>query len=125
MTVQQQASGMFRFASQINFPYLPLVSKFPDHPATKGLEAVIFQFASPINFSANAAGSFKPIVTTSEKAGTQQPPLQFDVQRQWSQADFPMSKIVLAGVAEGVQEMKRQDLLFFQTVIFLSLIRTM
>ena len=35
VTVQQQASGMFRFASQINFPYLPLVSKFPEHPTTK------------------------------------------------------------------------------------------
>lgn len=113
VTVQQQASGMFRFASQINFPYLPLVSKFPDHPATKGLEAVIFQFASPINFSANAAGSFKPIVTTSEKAGTQQPPLQFDVQRQWSQADFPMSKIVLAGVVEGVQGNEASRLVVF------------
>ena len=113
VTVQQQSSGNFRFASQINFPYLPLVSKFPDNPATKGLEAVIFQFASPINFSANAAGSFKPIVTTSEKAGTQQPPLQFDVQRQWSQSDFPMSKIVLAGVVEGVQGNEAARLVVF------------
>jgi hypothetical protein len=52
VTVQQQRSSFFNFQSQISFPYLPLVSKFPDHPATKGLEAVIFQFASPIKFAA-------------------------------------------------------------------------
>ena len=103
VTVQQQSTGSFRFASQINFPYLPLVSKFPDNPVTKGLEAVIFQFASPINFKSTGAGTFTPLVTSSEKAGTQQPPIQFDVQRQWTQADFPMSKIVLGGVVEGAQ----------------------
>ncbi len=103
VTVQQQRSGFFNFASQINFPYLPLISSFPEHPATKGLDAVIMQFASPITFSAGAEGSFLPIVTTSEKAGTQAAPLTFDVQRQWTQADFPQSKIVLGGVVEGVQ----------------------
>ena len=76
-------------------------------------EYFLFQFSSPINFSANSAGSFKPIVTTSEKAWTQQPPLQFDVQRQWSQADFPMSKIVLAGVVEGVQGNESERLVVF------------
>lgn len=103
VTVQQQRTGFFSFASQINFPYLPLVSSFPEHQVTKGLEAVVFQFASPITYSANAEGSFFPLVTTSEKAGTQQAPLTFDVQRQWTQADFPMSKIILGGVVEGVK----------------------
>ena len=102
VTVQQQRSSFFSFSSQINFPYLPLVSKFPDHPATKGLEAVIFQFASPIKYSAEAGGSFIPLVTTSEKAGTQQAPLQFDVNRQWTNQDFPMSNLVMGGVVEGI-----------------------
>jgi ABC-type uncharacterized transport system involved in gliding motility auxiliary subunit len=102
VTVQQQRSGFFSFASQINFPYLPLVSQFPDHPATKGLDAVIFQFASPITFSAQAQGSFIPLVRTSEKAGIQQPPLNFDVERKWVQTDFPLSGIVLGGVVEGI-----------------------
>ena len=102
VTVQQQRSSFFSFQSQINFPYLPLVSKFPDHPATKGLEAVIFQFASPIKFAAGAAGTFIPMVTTSEKAGTQQAPLQFDINKQWTNQDFPLSHLVIGGVLEGV-----------------------
>jgi len=102
VTVQQQRSSFFSFSSQINFPYLPLVSKFPDHPATKGLEAVIFQFASPIKYSAEAGGSFIPLVTTSEKAGTQQAPLQFDVNKQWTNQDFPLSNLVMGGVVEGI-----------------------
>ena len=103
VTVQQQSTGFFSFSSQINFPFIPLVSQFPDHPATKGLEAVVFQFVSPIHFSAEAGGAFIPIVTTSEKAGTQQAPLYFDVQRKWTNADFPLSKIVLGGVLEGMK----------------------
>jgi gliding motility-associatede transport system auxiliary component len=103
VTVQQQRTGFFSFASQINFPYIPLISQFPEHPVTKGLEAVMMQFASPITFAAEAEGSFFPIVTTSDKAGTEQAPITFDVQRQWTQASFPMSKLVLGGVVEGVK----------------------
>ena len=103
VTVQQQQTGFFSFASQINFPYIPLISQFPEHPVTKGLEAVMMQFASPITYAAGAEGSFIPIVTTSEKAGTEQAPITFDVQRQWTQASFPMSKLVLGGVVEGVK----------------------
>lgn len=102
VTVQQQSSGFFNFASQINFPYIPLINKFPEHPVTKGLEAVIMQFASPITYSAGAEGSFIPLVTTSAKAGIEQAPITFDVQRQWTQASFPMSNLVLGGVVEGI-----------------------
>ncbi len=103
VTVQQQRTGFFSFASQINFPYLPLVSSFPDHPAVKGLEAVILQFASPITFSAEADGTFIPLVTTSRKAGIQQAPLNFDVERKWMDTDFPLSGIVMGGVVEGLR----------------------
>ena len=113
VTVQQQRTGFFNFASQISFPYIPLMNTFPDHPATKGLEAVLFQFASPIQFSAGAEGSFFPIVTTSEKAGVQQAPITFDVQRQWTQADFPMSRIVLGGVVEGIKGNPEAKLVVF------------
>ncbi len=113
VTVQQQHTGFFNFASQINFPYIPLISKFPDHPATKGLEAVIFQFASPIQFTSNGGGTFVPMVTTSAKAGVQDAPLTFDIQRRWSQADFPMSNIVLGGVVEGVKSNPEAKLVVF------------
>lgn len=96
----QQNQGFFNFASQINFPYLPLVTSFPDHPATNGLEAVLFQFASPLRFAGQ--GVFTQLVTTSEKAGTQPAPLYFDIQKKWTEADFPLSNIAIGGVIEGV-----------------------
>jgi hypothetical protein len=40
-------------------------------------------------------------VTSSNKAGVLNAPLQFDVQKQWTQADFPMANIPLGGVVEG------------------------
>ena len=118
VTVQQQRSQFFNFSSQINFPYLPLVSKFPDHPATKGLEAVIFQFASPVKYASGAGGTFIPMVTSSAKAGTQQAPLQFDVNRQWSNQDFPLSNIVIGGVLEGVGGNPEAKLVVFSDADF-------
>ncbi|MBK7360588.1 MAG: Gldg family protein [Saprospiraceae bacterium] len=51
----QQQQGFFSFSSPVQFPYLPLIQKFPNHPITKGLEQVMLEFASPLNFK-NAAG---------------------------------------------------------------------
>ncbi len=118
VTVQQQRSSFFSFASQINFPYIPLVSRFPEHPATRGLEAVILQFASPINFSADAAGSWIPLVTSSQQAGVQQAPLYFDVQKEWTNADFPMSDIVMGGVVENLGGNPESKLVVFSDADF-------
>ncbi len=100
VTLQQQ-QGNFTMSTQISFPYLPKISNFADHPITKGLETVIFQFASPINFSGDTLKKFIPIAFTSEKSGSIKTPLYFDVQKQWQQNDFPMSRIVVAAVIEG------------------------
>lgn len=118
VTVQQQRSQFFSFSSQINFPYLPLISQFPDQPATKGLEAVIFQFASPIKYTAGAQGTFIPMVTSSAKAGIQQAPLQFDVNRQWTSQDFPLSNLVIGGVLDGVAGNPESKMVVFSDADF-------
>jgi gliding-associated putative ABC transporter substrate-binding component GldG len=97
----QQQQGNFTFASQVSFPYVPIISKFADNPITKGLEAVILQFASPITFSGDSTKKFTPIAFSSKKSGTIRAPLYFDVQRQWTENDFPLSGIVVAGILEG------------------------
>jgi len=102
VTVQQN-QGFFNFASQINFPYLPLVSSFPEHPVTKGIEAVIFQFASPMHFTPMDGSMYTSLVTSSQKAGTQNAPLYFDVNKKWTQSDFPLSNIQMGGVVEGAK----------------------
>ncbi len=99
----QQNMGPFSIPTQVSFPYLPLVTSFPDHPATKGIEAVIFQFASPIRFMTQDNTIWSQFVTSSAKSGTLQVPLYFDIQKQWTNADFPLSNIAIGGIAEGVK----------------------
>jgi len=97
----QQQQGNFVFSSQVSFPYLPVINRFADNPATKGLESVILQFASPMTFTGDSTKRFTPVAFTSEKSRTERAPLYFDVQRQWTERDFPLSGLVVAGVLEG------------------------
>ena len=100
VTLQQQ-QGNFTMATQIQFPYLPVISKFADNPVTKGLEAVSLQFASPITFNGDSSMKFTPIAFSSEKSGSIRTPLYFEVQKQWQANDFPMSNLVVAAIIEG------------------------
>ncbi len=94
--------GNFPFPMQVNFPYFPNISKFSDHPITKGLESAMLQFASPITFmGGDSSLKFTPIAFTSERSGSINVPMQFDVQKRWGGNDFPMSNLPVAGVLEG------------------------
>lgn len=100
VTVQQQ-QGSFVMSTQISFPYLPVITKFGNNPAVKGLESVSLQFASPITFSGDSTKKFIPIAFSSAKSGNLKAPLYFDIQKQWTQNDFPLSGFVVAGILEG------------------------
>ena len=100
ITVQQQ-QGMFNFQTQVSFPYLPVVGRFADHPITKGLETVMLQFASPVNFIGDSATRFTPLVFTSERSAIQKAPLGFDINKQWTENDFPNRGITMGGLLEG------------------------
>lgn len=100
ITVRQQ-QGMFTFQNNIAFPYFPLINTFENHPAVKGIESVMLQFASPISFTGDTAVRFTPIAKTSAKTGTQPGPAYFNIQKQWNQADFPMSNLAVAAVVSG------------------------
>ncbi len=101
VTLQQQTPfGVMQ--SQVPFPYLPIVSRFNDHPVTQGLEAVVFQFASPITYSnPDTTLRFTPLAFSSARAGLQPAPVFFDIQKQWTEADLPLSDIVMAAALEG------------------------
>ena len=49
ISVQQQQG--FRYQSSISFPYIPIITNFADHPITKGIEAVIMEFTSSIEYN--------------------------------------------------------------------------
>jgi gliding-associated putative ABC transporter substrate-binding component GldG len=97
----QQQQGSFMMTTQVSFPYLPVIKKFSESPAVKGLESVTLQFASPITFTGDSTKKFTPLAFSSEKSGILRAPLYFDIQKQWSQGDFSMSGIVVAALVEG------------------------
>jgi gliding-associated putative ABC transporter substrate-binding component GldG len=100
VTVQQN-TGFFRMQSQVMFPYLPIISKFADHPITTGLESVLLQFASPVNYIGDTLISFTPLLFSSENANTQPAFIYFDIQKQWTKKDFTKKGIVAGGLFES------------------------
>ncbi len=96
---QQQAN--FTYNTQVRFPYLPIISTFEEHPVTEGLEGVVLQFASPITFTGDTTLRYTPIAKTSEKSGTQQVPLQFNINKRWTDTDFPLSQLTVGAILEG------------------------
>ena len=62
---------------------------------------MIFEFVSPINYAGDTSRRFTPLVFSSEQSSAQMAPLRFDINKQWTQADFPERNIAVAGVLEG------------------------
>ncbi len=99
--VRQQA-GMMTFTRQIPFYYWPMLKSFPtEFPITKGLEQVILQFASSINFTGDTTLQFIPFLQSSGKSGTLSTPTYFNLQKQWGDSDFPLSNLTIGAVLEG------------------------
>lgn len=113
VTVQQR-QGFFTINTPVQFPFLPIISNFADHPATKGLEQVVLQFASPLYYEGTGQGTFTPLMHTSSKSGIVQAPTVFDVSnKRWSESDFPLSDIVVGGILEGFDQSGSSRLVVF------------
>ncbi|MBC8489943.1 MAG: Gldg family protein [Bacteroidetes bacterium] len=97
----QQRQGMFNFTTPVKFPYLPIIVTFEDHPVTKGLEQVLMPFASSITYTGDTSYFYMPIAKTSDKSGTQSTPVYFDINKKWTDNDFPMSNLVVGAVLQG------------------------
>lgn len=98
----QQQQGLFRMNTPVSFPYLPIITKFTDHPITKGLESVLLPFASSISITPKDTSiSYVSLATTSEKASMETLPLYFNISKQWKSSDFPKSSIPIAVALEG------------------------
>lgn len=100
MVNQQQ--GYMTFQSSLNFPYLPMITKFADSPATKGLTQVIFQFASSIDYKPTANGlTYTPLVISSDKSGKESAPVQFRINRNWQFSDFRFPNLTIGASLSG------------------------
>lgn len=100
VTVQQQ-QGFFTMQTNMSFPFLPLAVNFADHPITEGLENVLFEFASTITYTGDSTKRFLPLVHSTEKSNALPAPQSFNIQKQWTDADFPLRNLTLAAAIEG------------------------
>lgn len=98
----RQQQGLFVMNTPVKFPYLPIITNYADHPITKGLESVMFQFVSSIvMIPKDTTVVMYPLAFTSERSGVQSPPLYFDVMKNWTQSDFNNPSLTVAAVIEG------------------------
>lgn len=97
----------------IQFPFYPLMDRFSAHPVARGLDLVMFQFASPITFIGDSTTtSYSPLLSTSPKSDVLPAPLLIDLRKTWSDADFPLGPQVLGAALE------RKDSLGARLVVF-------
>ena len=97
----QQQQGFFSYTSQVQFPYIPIITNFADHPITKGLEQIVTQFVSTMTYTGDTTVIYTPLILTSESAGTLTSPLHFDIQKNWTKNDFPLAELPLGALLEG------------------------
>ncbi|MBL8003146.1 MAG: Gldg family protein [Flavobacteriales bacterium] len=91
-----QQRGMFTVQVPMGFPYFPLVSSFGKHAVTSGIEAVLFQFVSPMVYQGDTANtSATPLLRSSIRSGVVALPQTVDLQRQWTDLDFLLGEQVL------------------------------
>jgi len=99
--VRQQQGG-FSFSTPVSFPYIPIITSFSDHPVTEGLENVVMPFVSPIKLTqTDTSITVTPLAVTSSKSGVLNPPLFFDVSKDWSETDFGLASLPVAVAVEG------------------------
>jgi hypothetical protein len=98
--VRQQQAG-FTFNTPIQFPYLPIITNFTDHPITEGLEQVLLPFASPLSFNPqDTSATITPLAFSSERSGTQPSTTFFNISKEWRQSDFGLSGQAVAAIYE-------------------------
>nr|NQU91240.1 Gldg family protein [Bacteroidota bacterium] len=97
----RQQTGFMTFTRQIPFHYWPMIKDFGDLPITKGLEQVMLQFASTINYMGDTTLTYIPFLKSSKKSGTLSTPTFFNLQKQWGENDFPLANLTIGAILEG------------------------
>ena len=101
VTLQSQRDNYVSI-QPVQFFYFPVINNFGDHPISSGLEQVMFEFASSLNFAGDSSVRFYPLAKTSENSGTKTSYSIYDLaSRQWSESDFPLSGLTVAAALEG------------------------
>ncbi len=99
VTVQQQ--GFFSFPQQVNFPFLPIISRFENHSITDGIESLILKFASPIQYLGDTSMTYRKLACTSKISGRLTAPISFSIGRVWLTKDFLYPDLTVAASLSG------------------------
>jgi ABC-type uncharacterized transport system involved in gliding motility auxiliary subunit len=101
VSVRQQ-QGQFTINSQVIFPYFPRSKNFGDHPIVQGLEDMLLPFVNNIQITrADSSLNVTPLIFSSEQSGLVNAPSYVDINKKWSNADFPLQEQILAVAVEG------------------------
>lgn len=96
-----QRMGPFTIQTNVSFPFVPVIGNFADHPVTSGLEAMLLEFASPVNYTGDSTKKYTPIAFSSEKSNALKAPQYFDIHKEWTEDDFQGQRISVAAALEG------------------------
>ena len=101
ITVQQR-QGSYVINTPLDFPYIPFISSFGDHPITKGMESMLIPFASEIEFVHQDSNiKATALLKSSDVSGVEMAPQTFDLTRKWGKRWFNKSQIPMAFAIEG------------------------
>ncbi|KIO47074.1 MULTISPECIES: GldG family protein [Porphyromonadaceae] len=71
------------------FPYIPIIRNFSKHIITKGLNAIVLQFASSIkNVKTTHPYVFTSLAKSSSISGVEEIPVFFNLMKTWTKHDF-------------------------------------
>lgn len=100
MLTRQQ--GPITIQQPILFPYIPRVEKFADHPVTNGLEQLVLNFVSSMDFSGDSTIRFTPLLFSSDQTATEPSTTFINAGRQWQKGDFPLKSLTMGAALEGL-----------------------
>lgn len=100
VTMPQQF-GAFTLQANVSFPYVPVIGTFANHPITSGLESVMLEFASEIRHTGDSTQKFTALAFSSEKSAALPAPQYFNINKEWTENDFPQKYIPVAVAVEG------------------------
>lgn len=98
----QQRQGGFTFVNQVQYPYIPLVNNFSEHPISEGLETVVFQFVSSLDTTVvDSSQQLTVLATSSNQAGIASGRFNLDPMQNWDRRSFGSQYIPLGAAVEG------------------------
>lgn len=103
--------GNLTVQSEVQFPYFPILSKFSSHPAAQGLDAVLYQFATPLKFNGNPNKTFTPLAYTSAQSGVLPIKMPVSIEQNFA-SSFTQPRQVVAAALEDKAKQKSRMVIF-------------